>query len=110
MFKIRGAIAAYGIEACEVLRRSINEVCAPDYDNEALLREWLSNKTQENVKQRIESDHTHAVVCLDGENKLVGFGMLAASGEVLLNYLVPNALYQENGRKLLEFMQHITKH
>jgi hypothetical protein len=40
----------------------------------------------------------------------VGFGMLAASGEVLLNYLVPNALYQENGRKLLEFMQHITKH
>ena len=54
---IRKATSENAEAACSVLVRSIKEICAPYYENdEAILAQWLENKTPTNVRRWIESD------------------------------------------------------
>jgi hypothetical protein len=47
---IRDAVADDAPAACQVLRRSIVELCAADHgDDPAILAQWLANKTPEIV-------------------------------------------------------------
>jgi GNAT superfamily N-acetyltransferase len=105
MYKVRDAIPTNSEQVCNVLRRSILEVCAPEYDDESVINDWLSNKTQENTLKWIESNNAYSVVCTSSENKVVGFGLITLDGEILLFYLVPEALYQGNGKLMLERME-----
>ena len=52
--------------ACDVLRRSISELCAADHNNDpALLTGWLANKTPENVAAWITDPGNVVLVAFD---------------------------------------------
>jgi hypothetical protein len=53
---IRDAIKEGALAACDVMRRSIAELCVADHRNDpAILGSWLSNKTPEIFKSWIGS-------------------------------------------------------
>jgi len=104
MYKVREAIPSDSAEACKVLRRSIVELCALDYNDQSIIDEWLHNKTVSNVKEWIQSDNSYSVVCTN-DVLVVGFGTITLGGEVLLIYLVPEATLKGNGKLMLEAME-----
>lgn len=105
MYKVRAANVSDTAQVCDVLRRSILEVCAPDYNDQAVIKEWLSNKTEDNISTWIQSGNTYSVVCADEANIVVGFGQITLAGEILLMYLVPEALHKGNGKLMLQQME-----
>ena len=87
-------------EICNVIRRSIQEVCGPDYNNDPhVLAQWLANKTPNNISEWIKSKHNYPVVVVHQSN-IVGFAM-ARDDEILLNYVAPEYLGQGAGRLML---------
>ncbi len=53
--EIRDATPDDAIAGCEVLKRSIAELCAADHESKpAILAQWLGNKTTENFVTRAE--------------------------------------------------------
>lgn len=72
-----------------LLKRSILEICGPDYGNDrSILGNWIENKTERNVKAWIDNENTIAVTAyLDLE--IVGFGLSNSEGEILLLYVLP---------------------
>jgi len=104
MYKVREAIPSDSTKVCEVLRRSISEICSLDYNDQSVIDDWLENKTETNVKKWIQSVNSYSVVCTN-DDLIVGFGLITLEGEVLLNYLVPEALHKGNGKLMLEAME-----
>ena len=91
--------------ACAVLVRSIKEVCAPYYENdEKILAQWLENKTPANVRRWIESDRSYCVVAENGKGLVVGFANISGS-EIMLNYVLPEALHQGIGKRMLQALE-----
>jgi putative acetyltransferase len=91
--------------ACGVLVRSIKEICAPYYENdEEILAQWLANKTPANVRQWIESDRSYCVVAVNEKDLVIGFASISGS-EITLNYVVPEALHQGIGKRLLRALE-----
>lgn len=105
MYKVREAMPSDSANACEVLRRSISEICSLDYNNQSVIEKWLLNKTESNVKVWIISENSYSVVCTD-DDLVVGFGIITLDGEILLIYLVHEALHKGNGKLMLETMEH----
>jgi len=101
--EIRQARSTDAVAACEVLRRSISEVCGPDYSRiEGFVEDWLKNKTPEQVAAWIENPDTYFVVaCIPDEDGVVGVGSIAPSGEILLCYVIPEYLGKGVGRTIL---------
>ena len=104
MYKVREAMPSDSAKACEVLRRSISEICSLDYNDQSVIDEWLGNKTESNIKEWIQSVNSYSVVCTNDDH-IVGFGTITLEGEVLLLYLVPEALRKGNGKLMLEAME-----
>jgi hypothetical protein len=72
---VRPAAEADAVVACDVLRRSIRELCVADHGHdEQVLSAWLANKTPENVRAWITSASSFAVVAVDG-SEVRGFGL-----------------------------------
>jgi GNAT superfamily N-acetyltransferase len=91
--------------ACAVLVRSIKEICAPHYENDQeILAQWLGNKTPANVRQWIESDRSYCVVAVDRRGRVVGFANISGS-EIMLNYVLPEALHQGIGKRMLQALE-----
>ena len=91
--------------ACAVLVRSINEICAPYYENDhEILAQWLGNKTPSNVRQWIESDRSYCVVAVDGKDLVVGFASISGS-EIMLNYVLPEVLHRGIGKRMLQALE-----
>jgi len=92
------------LEICNLLIRTIREVCARDYNyDESVITDWLSNKTSENISKWIKSDNlSYVVVCRD---IIVGFAMLGLKGDILLNYVLPEYLNRGIGKILLNKME-----
>jgi ribosomal protein S18 acetylase RimI-like enzyme len=102
---IRKATPKDAEAACAVLVRSIQEVCAPYYENDQeILAQWLENKTPANVRRWIESDRSYCVVAVDGKDLVVGFASISGS-EITLNYVVPEALHRGIGKRMLEALE-----
>ena len=74
-------------EAREALRRSISELCVADHNN---LEKWLSKKTPDHVRSWIENPDTRIFVATEGA-KIVAVGAVTTRGEILLNYVSPEA-------------------
>jgi histone acetyltransferase (RNA polymerase elongator complex component) len=90
---------------CAVLVRSIKGICAPYYENDKeILAQWLENKTPDNVRQWIESDRSYCVVAVDGKDLVVGFANISGS-EIMLNYVLPEALHQGIGKRMLQALE-----
>jgi histone acetyltransferase (RNA polymerase elongator complex component) len=102
---IRKAMPEDAEAACAVLVRSIKEICAPYYDNDdEILAQWLANKTPANVRHWIESDGSYSVVAADRQGRIVGFSSIFGS-EITLNYVLPEALYQGIGERMLRALE-----
>lgn len=88
-----------------LLKRSIIELCGPDYGNDKkILSEWLENKTEKNVIKWTESEHTYAVTALVEKN-IVGFGLSSVEGEMLLLYILPEYNRKGIGQSIYHYIE-----
>lgn len=98
---IRDANPSDAAAACEVLRRSISELCVADHGNDpTFLQRWLSNKTPAIFTSWIlQSDHSLLVAV--EHNAILGVGSVTDAGEITLNYVAPEARFRGVSRTLL---------
>ncbi|MGL4287157.1 MAG: GNAT family N-acetyltransferase [Phreatobacter sp.] len=100
--EIRRAIDADTVEAAEVLRRSIAELCRPDHhDDPAILAGWLANKTPETVAAWIADPDTLVMVAIDATGAIAGVGSAANAGEITCNYVAPTFRFRGVSRAMV---------
>jgi GNAT superfamily N-acetyltransferase len=98
--EIRDATPDDGPAACDVMRRSIAELCVADHGNDpAILGRWLSNKTPETFRAWIRPGNSVMVVVEDGS--ILAVGCVTDSGEITLNYVSPDARFRGVSTTLL---------
>ncbi len=91
--KIRDAVPDDASAACEVMRRSITELCAPDHGNDpVILRRWLSNKTPEIFRSWLRPGSS-VLVAVDN-HRVLAVGCITDDGEITLNYVSPDARFR----------------
>lgn len=96
-------------EICNLLIESIIVTCAPDYDNDPqIMKDWLANKTPENISQWIDSKNNLSFAALN-KDKIIGFALMNMSGEILLNYVLPSYLHKGVGKQLLKALEEIAE-
>jgi GNAT superfamily N-acetyltransferase len=102
---IRDAVAGDAEEACAVLRRSIAELCDADHRNDpAFLARWLGNKTPDNVSVWIARADASMLVAVE-RGAIVAAGMVTDAGEIILNYVSPDARFRGASRTLLAALE-----
>jgi GNAT superfamily N-acetyltransferase len=98
---VRAAEPGDAAAACEVLRRSIAELCWSDHRGDpAILERWLANKTPENVAAWIAQPTTHVFVAVEA-GTILAVGAVTDAGEITLNYVSPDARFRGVSRGLL---------
>jgi hypothetical protein len=103
--KIREAQLADANAACDVLRRSITELCELDHRNDpALLTKWLENKTPRNVTQWI-ADKNICVFVAENAGIISGVGAMTVSGVIILNYVAPDARFAGVSKGILSHLE-----
>jgi GNAT superfamily N-acetyltransferase len=102
MMRIRDAVPDDAAAACEVMRRSIAELCASDHGNDpVILERWLSNKTPEIFRSWIRPGNS-VLVAVDIETDgVLGVGCVTDEGEITLNYVSPDARFRGVSTTLL---------
>ena len=102
---IRDAEPEDAAAACEVLRRSILELCAADHgDDPQILARWLRNKTPEDVRAWIDRPDATLLVAIETD-AIVAVGMVTDTGELLLNFVSPDARFRGVSRTLLKALE-----
>lgn len=106
--RIRAAIPDDAVEICNVLRRSITELCTADHGGrDDILLPWLANKTPENVGEWIEQPFQTLLVA-EIDSAMAGVGLATDEGEILLNYVSPDYRFRGVSKALLsEFEKHL---
>jgi len=103
--KIRIATPTDAEAACNVLRRSITECCVEDHHNEPeALSVWLQNKTPENVAGWFAARENFSIVAA-AEEQIMGVGLLTATGELALCYVLPEVRFKGVGKALLNAIE-----
>jgi GNAT superfamily N-acetyltransferase len=103
--QIRPARIEDAVEACEILRRSITELCQADHrDDSQNLEAWLSNKTADNVRSWIANPNTYIVIATEGATT-IGVGAVTSSGEIILNYVSPAARFRGVSKAILKWLE-----
>lgn len=109
MIQIRRATEADAAGAISTLRRSITELCVADHQNSPTeIEEWLGNKTVESWRKWIAQDDA-VVLVAEQERKVVGVGMATLSGEILLNYVHPEARFSGVSKAILAGLEEALK-
>jgi GNAT superfamily N-acetyltransferase len=99
--KIRDAVVEDAPAACQVLRRSITELCVADHRNDPkILARWLSNKTPDIVTSWIAQPGNSLLVAVEG-GVILAVGSVTDAGEITLNYVSPDARFRGVSRALL---------
>lgn len=103
--EVRDATPDDAIAGCEVLRRSIAELCVVDHKGDpAILAGWLRNKTTENfVTWAGQADNSLLVVVEDGD--ILAVGSVTDAGKIGLNYVSPDARFRGASRALLRALE-----
>jgi N-acetylglutamate synthase-like GNAT family acetyltransferase len=105
VISVRSALPEDAASACDVLRRSIRELCVLDHRNdEEVISAWLENKTLDNVRRWIESQTTYSVVA-ECERSVCGFAMMSRTGVVSLCYVAPAMHRSGAGKKMLAALE-----
>jgi GNAT superfamily N-acetyltransferase len=95
--------------ACDVMRRSIADLCKADHhDDPAIVDGWLANKTPENVKAWIEDEGNRVLVAVEGDD-LLAVGAVRNDGEITLNYVSPDARFKGISRAMLAALEHVAR-
>jgi GNAT superfamily N-acetyltransferase len=98
---IRDTVPGDAPAACEVLRRSIIELCVADHRNDpAILQRWLANKTPENVASWIAQPASSMLVAVE-DGVILAVGAVTDMGEITLNYVSPDARFRGISRAML---------
>jgi GNAT superfamily N-acetyltransferase len=103
--EIRPARPKEAEAVCDVLRRSITELCLADHGGDAAaLADWLANKTPENVRTWIGRPRQRLLVAvLDG--RIAGCACATESGAVVLNYVLPDFRFRGVSKALLAALE-----
>jgi GNAT superfamily N-acetyltransferase len=102
---IRRAFRFDAFAACEVVRRSIVELCYDDHaGDESTLTEWLANKTPANFEEWIASER-HAAFVAERDRAIIGFGLLELQGTIALLYVSPDARFSGVSKALLAALE-----
>lgn len=103
--QVRTASLEDAAEICTVVRRSIAELCTADHGGDpAILALWLDNKTPETVAHWLANPGNHLFVAVDGP-AIRAAGCINDAGEVILNYVSPEARFQGASQALLAVME-----
>jgi GNAT superfamily N-acetyltransferase len=93
--------AADAASACDVLRRSIRDLCAPDHgDDPTVLGAWLGNKTPDSLARWIGAPGSRVLVAVE-DHALIGVGAIDADGRITLNYVAPEARFRGVSKAML---------
>ena len=88
-------------EFCNVIRRSIIELCGFDHHGKKeTLEKWLENKTVENCREWILNKHSSTFVA-EKNGSVVGVSHIGHNGYLFLCYVLPEVKGQGLGGKLL---------
>jgi GNAT superfamily N-acetyltransferase len=99
--EIRDAVSTEAPAACQVLRRSIIELCVADHQNDpAILARWLANKTPEIIASWIAQPVSSMLLAVEGD-AILAVGAVTDAGEITLNYVSPDARFRGVSRALL---------
>jgi ribosomal protein S18 acetylase RimI-like enzyme len=102
--RIRDAVPEDAVAACEVMRRSIVELCVADHHNDpAILERWLGNKTPEIFKSWIRPGNSLLVAVED--DSILAAGCVTDAGEITLNYVSPDARFRGVSGALLDALE-----
>ena len=103
--EIRAATPEDARVACEVMRRSIAELCVADHRNdETILGRWLANKTPEVFVSWIgQPDNSLLVAVRDGN--ILAVGSVTDAGQINLNYVLPDVRFRGASRALLRALE-----
>ena len=102
---IRDARDDDAAQACEVLRRSIAELCTADHNNDPpILQSWLGNKTPDIFRSWIVQPHNNLLVAIDGE-RVVAVGAVTDDGQITLNYVRPDARFRGISKSVLAALE-----
>jgi GNAT superfamily N-acetyltransferase len=99
--EIRAATLEDAAAACQVIRRSIAELCVADHRNDtAILTRWLGNKTPEVFASWVRRPDNSLFVAVEA-NRILAVGSVTDAGEINLNYVSPDARFRGVSRALL---------
>ncbi len=102
---VRPAIGFDAPRICDVMRASIEALCLADHQgNRAILGAWLANKTPENVAAWLDRPDLRLMI-VERAQAVLGVGGITLSGEVVLNYVSPDARLQGVSSLLLDAME-----
>jgi GNAT superfamily N-acetyltransferase len=86
-------------EACMTVRRSIVELCHADHQGDAsTISAWLANKTTDNMRRWIAE---RRVFVATEYGRIFGVCALKPPGEIILNYVSPDARFRGVTKALL---------
>lgn len=105
-FSIIKADSQLAKEMCAVIIRSIKMLCISDHRNDPeKLSGWLDNKTPENIKKWVEDVSNYSLIALNMQEEIIGISMISKTGEILLNYLLPEYVGKGIGKHMLHEME-----
>lgn len=98
---IREAQTADAAQACEVMRRSIAELCGCDHRGDpVIVGRWLANKRPDIVRSWIEDSGSRMFVAVEGD-VVLAVGAVENDGEITLNYVSPDVRFRGVSRTML---------
>lgn len=103
---VRPATAGDAEAAAQVLTRSIAELCTLDHRYDAaILDGWLANKTPDHFRAWLANPLNTIVVAEAADGALAGVAGCTAMGEVILNYVAPDARFQGVSKAMLAWLE-----
>ena len=103
--RVRDAIDADADAACEVMRRSIAELCVQDHHNDPqILKRWLANKQPAIFRSWLARADNSVMVAV-GSDRILAVGAVTDAGEITLNYVSPEARFRGVSRSLLRALE-----
>lgn len=104
-FAIRDALPSDAVAACQVMRRSIAELCIADHQNDpAILSKWLGNKTPEIFMVWV-TQPGHSVLVAAEDESIIAVGSITDAGNLTLNYVSPDARFRGISKALLAALE-----
>jgi GNAT superfamily N-acetyltransferase len=103
--EIREARVEDAPAACQVLRRSITELCVADHRNDrAILTRWLANKSPDIVASWVSQPGSSMLLAVEQE-RVLAVGSVTDAGKITLNYVSPDARFRGVSRALLSALE-----
>ncbi|MET4102399.1 GNAT superfamily N-acetyltransferase [Roseovarius sp. MBR-78] len=104
-FQVRRGTRADAAGAVETLHRSITELCVADHQGHMReIEAWLANKTVDAWAEWIARDDAIVLVA-SRDDRVVGVGMATLSGDILLNYVHPDARFAGVSKAILTALE-----